>query len=112
MKEAGALITINGPAISPIISLNDYSIEYSADIIDGAKIEIDTSKSTVTHINPDGVKTNVMKFYNHQFPKIENGENELKILSGLDNKSNVNIKWNDLKLQEENYEKNSYWKQY
>ena len=68
------------------------------DILEGAKIEIDSSKSTVTHINSDGIKTNVMKYYNHQFPKIENGTNQLKILSGISNANNVIVKWNDLKL--------------
>lgn len=98
IENAGALITINGPAIKPIISLNDYSIEYDMDILEGAKIEIDSSKSTITHINSDGIKTNVMKYYNHQFPKIENGTNQLKILSGISNANNVMVKWNDLKL--------------
>ena len=81
LKSAGAIFTINGPAITPIISLNDYSMEFSTDILEGSRIEIDSNKSTITHINSDGVKTNVMKYYNHQFPKIENGNNELKVLS-------------------------------
>ena len=98
IEPVGALITINGPATLPIISLNDYSMEYNSAILEGARIEIDTNKSTVTHINTYGVKTNVMKFYNHQFPKIENGENTLKVLSGIANEYNVSITWNDLKL--------------
>jgi len=98
IEPVGALITINGPATLPIISLNDYPIEYNSAITEGARIEIDTNKSTINYINIYGVKTNVMKFYNHQFPKIENGKNTLKILSGIDNEYNVNIKWNDLKL--------------
>lgn len=98
VNPVGALITINGPATSPIISLNDYSMEYNMSILEGAKVEIDTSKSTITNVNQDGVRTNVMKFYNHQFPKIENGINTLKVLAGIDDEYNVTVKWNDLKL--------------
>ena len=98
VKEVGAIFTINGPATNPIISLNDYVMEYNMSILEGARVEIDSSKSTITNINSDGVKTNVMKYYNHQFPKIEYGENTLKVLSGVDDESLVNVKWNDLKL--------------
>lgn len=98
VESVGALFTIKGPATLPIISFNDYSMEYSTSILEGARIEIDTNKSTVTHINSAGVKTNVMKYYNHQFPKVENGQNVLKVLSGVDNEYNVTVKWNDLKL--------------
>lgn len=98
IKSVGAIFTINGPANNPIISLNDYSMEYNMSILEGARVEIDSSKSTITNINSDGIKTNVMKYYNHQFPKIENGINELKILSGIDNAENVSVRWNDLKL--------------
>lgn len=98
INPTGALITINGPATLPIIALNDYSIEYNTVILEGARLEIDTSKSTATHINSDGVRTNVMGYYNHQFPKIEPGENTLKVLSGVDDEYNVTVKWNDLKL--------------
>lgn len=98
ISSVGALFTIRGPATMPIISLNDYSMEYNTSILEGARIEIDSNKSTITHINSDGVKTNVMKYYNHQFPKIQNGINTLKILSGIDNDKNVIVTWNDLKL--------------
>ena len=98
VRDVGALFTINGPAITPIISLNDYSMEYNMDILEGSKVEIDSSRSTITNVNAEGVRTNVMKYYNHQFPKIENGENILKVLSGIDNASQVEVKWNDLKL--------------
>ena len=98
INNVGALFTIKGPATMPIISLNDYSMEYSTSILEGARIEIDSNKSTITHINSDGVKTNVMKYYNHQFPKIENGINILKVLSGVNNSNQVNVKWRDLKL--------------
>lgn len=98
ISNVGAVFTIKGPAIDPIISLNDYSMEYSTSILEGARIEIDSNKSTITHINSDGIKTNVMKYYNHQFPKIEIGTNTLKILSGIDDPNQVDVKWNDLKL--------------
>lgn len=98
INNVGAIFTIKGPATTPIISLNDFSMEYSTSILEGARIEIDSSKSTVTHINSDGVKVNVMKYYNHQFPKIENGTNTLKVLSGIEEESQVNVKWRDLKL--------------
>ena len=98
ISSVGALFTIRGPATMPIISLNDYSMEYNTSILEGARIEIDSNKSTITHINSDGVKTNVMKHYNHQFPKIEKGNNTLKILSGINSSSQVNVKWRDLKL--------------
>lgn len=98
INNVGAIFTIKGPATNPIISLNDYSMEYSMSILEGARIEINSNKSTITHINSDGVKTNVMKYYNHQFPKIENGTNTLKILSGIEEESQVSVKWRDLKL--------------
>lgn len=98
VKEVGGIITLGGPATNPIVSLNDYSIEYNNSILKGSRVEIDSNRSTITNINSDGVKTNVMKFYNHQFPKIENGKNTLKVLSGFDNDKQVSLKWNDLKL--------------
>ena len=98
LKSVGAIFTIKGPATMPIISLNNYSMEYSTNILDGAKLEINTKKSTITNINSDGIRVNVMKYYNHQFPKIENGKNELKVLSGIDDDTSVEVKWNDLKL--------------
>ena len=98
VKEVGAKFTIYGPATKPIITLNDYSMEYDTAILDGARVEIDSDKSTATHINSDGIKTNVMKHYNHQFPKIEEGENQLKVLSGINEDKRVTVEWNDLKL--------------
>lgn len=98
IKEVGALFTIQGPANNPIIALNDYSMEYNMSILEGARVEIDTNKSTIVNINSDGVKTNVMKHYNHQFPKIQKGSNELKVLSGIDDENQVTVEWNDLKL--------------
>lgn len=97
VKEVGAIFTINGPANSPIISLNDYSIEYDNPLLEGDKLIINTSNSTITHINSDGVATNAMRYYNHQFPKIENGKNVLKVLSGV-NEANVSVEWYDYKF--------------
>lgn len=98
IKECGAIFTINGPAITPIISLNDYSMEFNTNIVEGATLIIDSNKSTVTYTNPSGVKTNQMKYYNHQFPKIQNGVNELKVLSGINNEQQVKVEWYDLTL--------------
>ena len=96
-EDVGAIFTIKGPANSPIISLNDYSIEYDNPILEGDKLIINSSNSTITHINSDGVKTNAMRYYNHQFPKIENGKNVLKVLSGV-NEANVSVEWYDYKF--------------
>lgn len=98
IEETGAIFTIVGPAQTPIITLNDYIMEYSNVLLEGDKLVIDSNKSTVTHINAVGIKTNAMRYYNHQFPKIKNGNNELKILSGIDNAVQVSAKWYDLKL--------------
>ena len=97
-EKVGALFILRGPATNPMIALNDYSMEYNMSILEGARVEINSSKSTITNINAGGVKTNVMKYYNHQFPKIENGVNELKVLSGFDSDMQVSVIWNDLKL--------------
>lgn len=98
IKEVGAVFTIVGPALNPIISLNDYSMEYSNTLLEGQKLIIDSSKSTITHINEDGIQANAMKYYNHQFPEIEYGENELKVLSGISDEEQVSIEWYDLML--------------
>lgn len=98
VKECGAIFTINGPALAPIISLNDYSMEFSENILEGAKLIIDGNKSTVTHITSTGYKTNMMQYYNHQFPKIQVGTNELKVLSGIDDETQVKAEWYDLTL--------------
>ena len=37
-EDVGAIFTIKGPANSPIISLNDYSIEYDNPLLEGDKI--------------------------------------------------------------------------
>ena len=98
IKEVGARITIVGPAYSPRISLNGYIMEYDANIASGAKLIIDGSRSTATHIDSLGRKTNQMINYNHQFPKIQNGTNTFLVLSGVDDEGQVTIEWNDLTL--------------
>lgn len=98
IEPTGFECIIKGPALKPIISLNDYSIEYSNTILEGESLIIDSNNSTVVLENSEGTKTNAMRYYNHQFPKILTGENELKVLSGIDNPENVSISWYDLTL--------------
>ena len=99
IKEVGAIFTIKGPAQKPKISLNNYIMFYNSSLLENQELEINSRNSTITHINNvNGKRTNAMRYYNHQFPKIENGNNELKILSGIENPSQVSVKWNDLKL--------------
>ena len=98
IEPTGFECVIKGPAIKPIISLNDYSIEYNNTILDDESLIIDTNNSTTVLVNSEGTRVNAMRYYNHQFPKILNGENELKILSGIDNPENVSISWYDLTL--------------
>ena len=98
IEPTGFKCIIYGPALNPIISLNDYSMEFDNTILEGEKLVIDTNNSTVVLINSNGIETNAMKYYNHQFPKILTGTNELKVLSGIDNPNNVFISWYDLTL--------------
>lgn len=98
IKETGAIFTIKGPAIKPIISLNNYQMKYNEDILEGNSLIINSEDSTITHITSAGVKTNAMRAYNHEFPKIKNGENQLAVSSGIDDENQVNVKWYDLKI--------------
>lgn len=98
IKEVGAIFTIEGPATLPEIALNDYEMIYNQSVLDGAKLIIDTGNSTITNITANGIKSNVMPFYNHQFPKIKSGINELKIQSGITNENQVTLEWYDLKF--------------
>lgn len=98
IEPCGFECIIKGPALKPIISLNNYSIEYTNTILDGESLIIDTNNSTAILVNAEGIETNAMRYYNHQFPKIQNGENKLKVLSGIDNENNVSISWYDLTL--------------
>lgn len=99
IKEVGAIFTIEGPAQTPKISLNNYEMFYDNVLLENTKLVIDSEKSTITHVNEtNGTETNAMRYYNHEFPKIQNGNNTLAVLSGIDNASQVNVKWHDLKL--------------
>ena len=98
IEPVGFICTINGPALNPIISFNDYSMEFDNTISEGSKLIIDTNNSTAVLVNSNGIEINAMKYYNHQFPKIMEGENVLKVLSGIDNPNNVFISWYDLTL--------------
>ena len=99
IKDVGAIFTIEGPAQTPKISFNNYEMFYDNVLLENTKLIIDSSKSTVTHINNvTGSKTNAMRYYNHQFPKVKYGENTLTINSGISNASQVKVEWNDLKL--------------
>lgn len=97
-KKVGAIFTIDGPAQTPKIYLNDYEMFYNNVILSGAKLIIDSNRSTVTMVGRDGNLTNAMRYYNHEFPKIENGENVLKVSSGIDEDRQVSVEWFDLKL--------------
>ena len=98
IEEVGAKFTILGPASSPIIALNDYLMQFDTDIDSDNTLIIDSLRSTVTNINALGKKTNQMQHYNHQFPKIKNGTNTLRVISGIDNEEQVSVEWNDLIL--------------
>ena len=98
IKEVGAIFVIEGPAQTPKISLNDYEMFYDNVLLSNTKLVIDSNKSTVTMINREGTATNAMRYYNHEFPKIQNGNNVLKVLSGIDEDRQVNVRWFDLKL--------------
>lgn len=98
IKEVGAIFTISGPVTSPKILFNGYSMEFDGSFSFGNKLIIDSSKSTVTYINTLDRKTNQMMRYNHQFPKVQNGTNTLRIISGIDNENQVSVEWNDLTL--------------
>lgn len=98
IEKVGAKFIILGPASSPAIALNDYLMQFDADIDSDTKLIIDSSRSTITSINALGRKTNQMAHYNHQFPKIENGTNTLRIVSGIDDEEQVSVEWNDLTL--------------
>lgn len=99
IEKVGAIFTIKGPAQTPKISLNNYEMFYNNVLLESHILEINSKNSTITHINTTtGIRTNAMKYYNHEFPKIENGTNTLQVLSGIDDDTQVDVKWYDLKL--------------
>ena len=98
VEKTGCIITINGPCNTPTISLNDYQMKYEGSVLTGNKLVINTGNSTITHITSLGVATNAAIYYNHEYPKIQPGENEIKVLSGITSASQVTTEWYDLKL--------------
>ena len=98
VKSVGAKFTILGPASKPTISFNNYLMEFDTDIMDNTKLIIDSSKSTITHIDALDRKSNQMAHYNHQFPKVKYGTNTLQIISGISDENQVKVEWNDLTL--------------
>ena len=98
IEKTGCIITIEGPADVPTISLNDYQMKYNNVILSGNKLVIDTKNSTITHITSAGVRTNAAIYYNHEYPKIEYGKNEIKVLSGISDATQVTTEWYDLKI--------------
>ena len=97
VEPAGCKITITGPANVPNININGYDVIWNHILAEGQKLIIDSKKSTVTRVSSLGVKTNVMAYYSHQFPKIQKGVNFVEIISGIEN-SQLKIEWNDLLL--------------
>lgn len=99
IEDCGFECTIVGPALNPIISLNDTAMEYANTVLENHKLIINTNNSTVTLINEEtGLSSNAMRYSNHLFPKIKYGENKFQIISGIEDESNVAIVWNDLML--------------
>ena len=97
-EKVGCKITINGYASDPVMSLNNYQMRYENTILAGNKLIIDTGNSTVTHITSLGVKTNGAIYYNHEYPKIQNGKNTIQIISGISDETQVTTEWYDLKI--------------
>lgn len=97
IKEVGAVFTIEGPATNPQIALNNYQMRYDGTVLEGNKLVIDSTNSTITLITYAGIESNAMRYYNHQFPKIQKGINQLEVQSGVA-EENVSIEWYDLKL--------------
>ena len=67
-------------------------------VLSGNKLIINTGNSTITHETSLGVKTNAAIYYNHEYPKIKLGKNEIKVLSGITDNSQVTTEWYDLKF--------------
>lgn len=99
IEPVGAIFTIRGPALKPIITFNNYKMSYNENILEGNTVIINSKNSTVTHFNSvTGVRTNAMLVYNHEFPKVINGNNTLEVSSGINDPSQIDVSWYDLKL--------------
>lgn len=94
-KEVGFKCTITGPAQYPELTMNGIEMKYNSVVASGQTLVIDTAKCTATMINSDGTKTNAMMYYNHNFPKIQNGSNTFTVVS---ESTTAKIDWNDLLL--------------
>ena len=97
IKEVGAKFIINGPATNFKLYLNDYEMFYESTVLEGNQLIIDSGKSTATLITPL-TKSNAMRYYNHQFPKIQPGENIFRVETGISDDTQVSVEWYDLKL--------------
>lgn len=98
IKEVGPVFTITGPATKPRISLNGYNMYYDNSLLAGETLIINANNSTVTFINTNNEKSNAMGYYNHEFPKIKNGNNTLAVVEGITDDSQLKINWYDLKF--------------
>ena len=98
IKEVGAIFTIEGPATNPRIALNDYQMYYASSLLQGEKLIIDANNSTVTKIDNNENTSNAMGYYNHEFPRIQNGLNELEVREGISNEEQLKLEWYDLKF--------------
>lgn len=98
----GGIITVTGPATSPKFYLNDYEMEFveseAFTILSGDKLVIDCGNSTVTLVKSNETMVNAMPAYNHQFPKVEPGINELELGTGIQNANQLKLEWYDLKI--------------
>lgn len=99
IEDCGFECTIVGPALNPIVSLNNTAMEYANTVLENHKLIINTNNSTVTLVNEEtGLKSNAMRYSNHLFPKIKYGQNNFQIISGIEDSTKVSIVWNDLIL--------------
>lgn len=97
VAPTGFVMEIEGPVNFPSWIFNGVEMRYDNLLVEGTKLVIDTKKCTVTHVSKLGDKTNFMPYYNHIFPKIENGVNSLFVNSGVDI-NQIKISWYDLLL--------------
>lgn len=96
-EPVGFICTISGEATYPELTVNGVTMKYDNVILEGEKLILDSKKCTATKISTTGTKTNAMAYYNHEFPKIQSGNNTVSIVSGITNE-NLKIEWNDLLL--------------
>ena len=97
-EDVGFICTIQGPTTNELaMTLNDTKMALDLALTSNEKAIINTKNYTVTKIAEDGTETNILKnFTEKKFPKIVNGKNTFKILSGITDKNNITIEWYDL----------------